>query len=232
MTTSHNPLSIRLREGTRKGHRAVESLDFVRSFLRGVISLENYGRYLIDLEHVYTELERSLCAHSTHPVLHPLIIPALWRRQPLRDDIDYLASRQPLPRAPSAPARRYGDRLRAISKEEPERLVAHAYTRYLGDLSGGQILSRIVARALHLSSDAGLRFYAFPEIGELSEFKRAYRARLDSLPVDEGLAQHILDEANTAFALTGAILQALPGSATQSIWRLLLPASFAPSRLS
>jgi heme oxygenase len=28
------------------------------------------------------------------------------------------------------------------------RLIAHAYTRYLGDLSGGQILQRLLARSL------------------------------------------------------------------------------------
>ena len=37
----------------------------------------------------------------------------------------------------------YVNRINQISEEKPELLVAHAYTRYLGDLSGGQILKKI-----------------------------------------------------------------------------------------
>ena len=56
---------------------------------------------------------------------------------------------------------------------DAEALVAHLYTRYLGDLSGGQILRRAVVRAYGLAGPgettldarAGVAFYDFPEIG-------------------------------------------------------------------
>lgn len=230
MSSQPKPLSLRLREGTRKAHRIVENLGFVRCFLRGAVSLEAYGHYLVDLEHVYGELERGLRLHAAHPVLQPLIVPALWRQAALREDIHALARRQPLPRTASEPARAYGERLRALAEEQPELLVAHAYTRYLGDLSGGQILGRIVARTLGLSDEDGLRFYAFPELADRAAFKCEYRARLDSLPVDEQLAQRIVDEAITAFELNGAVLQAQSGSALRSVWRLVMPTAVARLR--
>ena len=44
-----------------------------------------------------------------------------------------------------------------IAKEEPYLLIAHHYTRYLGDLSGGQILKNIAQKALNLDQQ-GLAF--------------------------------------------------------------------------
>ena len=46
--------------------------------------------------------------------------------------------------------------LQHLSVADPERLVAHAYVRYLGDLSGGQQLKGIVARSLLLPVGRGV----------------------------------------------------------------------------
>eukprot|EP00121_Abeoforma_whisleri_P005982 Awhi_evm1s5431 len=44
----------------------------------------------------------------------------------------------------------YLNRLNEITRTKPFLLVAHVYVRYLGDLSGGQVLKRIVRKALNL----------------------------------------------------------------------------------
>jgi len=217
------PLSQRLREGTKKAHRTVENFDFVRSFLRGVVNVDSYCRYLVDLEHVYQHLECSLRAHPTHPLVQPLILPVLWRQERLQADIAFFSRgfRQ-MPR-PSESARRYGNWLRLLCEQRPELLVAHSYTRYMGDLSGGQILGRIAARAFGLKDEAGLAFYSFPQISDMRKFKLDYRARIDGLPVNDELAEDIVLEAVHAFACNGAILKALSGSAWLAMWRLLSP---------
>src|SRR5207237_3072297 len=56
--------------------------------------------------------------------------------------------------------------------------ISHAYTRYLGDLSGGQIIKKILARSLALPPEA-LSFYEFPEIADIRRFKDAYRDVLE-----------------------------------------------------
>ncbi len=48
--------------------------------------------------------------------------------------------------------------------DRPELLVAHAYVRYLGDLSGGQQLKRIVTRSLAIGPR--LRRIAFYDFGD------------------------------------------------------------------
>ena len=54
---------------------------------------------------------------------------------------------------------------------DPSPLLAHAYVRYLGDLSGGQVIRRAIAKAYGVESadSAGTRFYEFGKLGEASK---------------------------------------------------------------
>jgi heme oxygenase len=79
--------------------------------------------------------------------------------------------------------------------------VAHAYTRYLGDLSGGQLLKKIAQRAMNLSSGDGLAFYEFNSISDEQEFKQNYKRAMDSLPLTTDLAEQIVAEANLSFTM-------------------------------
>ena len=115
-------------------------------------------------------------------------------------------------------AQAYAERLYRLADAAPSLLVAHAYTRYLGDLSGGQILRRGAARTLGLPTDApagtpGLGFYDFA-VDDLDRCKQDIRARLDALPIDPGQATAIIGEARWAFTGTAAVFaELLPGPA-------------------
>src|SRR5690606_14813209 len=78
--------------------------------------------------------------------------------------------------------RRYVARLEEVAGTGGGYL-AHAYTRYLGDLSGGQVIKRMLERGYGFV-DEGITFYVFPEIPKPKPFKDAYRARMDALPWD------------------------------------------------
>ena len=73
----------------------------------------------------------------------------------------------------------YVDRLAQTADSLP-RYAAHAYTRYLGDLSGGQIIKRMLQRHYGFTSE-GIAFYDFPRSTRLKPFKDVYRERLDAL---------------------------------------------------
>lgn len=62
-----------------------------------------------------------------------------------------------------APLAVYLDRLRELgaSQQTAPRLLAHAYVRYLGDLSGGQIIGNRLRKAYGLEGLDGRRFYYF-----------------------------------------------------------------------
>lgn len=80
----------------------------------------------------------------------------------------------------------YTTRLRELSSlSDPSRLLAHAYVRYLGDMSGGQFIQRRIAKAYNLDLDKGdgIRFYNFNKLGgtecantgDLKKIKEWYR---------------------------------------------------------
>jgi heme oxygenase len=99
--------------------------------------------------------------------------------------------------------------------------VGHHYTRYLGDLSGGQILKTIAQKAMNMPSDDGLRFYEFPAIADEKAFKVGYRAALDNLPIDQSMADRIVAEANHAFHLNMRMFQELEGNLIAAIGKVL-----------
>ncbi len=114
--------------------------------------------------------------------------------------------------APLPAGRVYVDRIHEIAKTDPARLIAHAYTRYMGDLSGGQALKNIVRSALKLPPDQGTGLHEFEQIPTVEAkraFKQKYRQVLNSLPVDEEMVQRIVDEANYAFQLNRDVVNEL-----------------------
>ncbi|MFC3184480.1 biliverdin-producing heme oxygenase [Pseudoglutamicibacter albus] len=81
----------------------------------------------------------------------------------------------------------------------PERLIAHHYLRYLGDLSGGQAIGALVARHYNIPSEL-LTMWKFPTIDKPKIYKDAYRIHLDHFAQQANQAE-IVDEARLGFAL-------------------------------
>lgn len=203
-------LAARLREGTKDAHEQAENSGYMRAFVQGRVHRDAYARYVSGLYPVYTALEDALDANRAHPVVAPLYLPELHRRTALEADLAYFygdAWRDAAP--PSAGSAPYVARIREISATNPALLVAHSYTRYLGDLSGGQMLKKMTAKFLGLTSDAGLAFYEFPLIEAPGAFKGRYRDALNNLPIDEAGAEAVVAEASTAFTLNMRLFDAL-----------------------
>jgi heme oxygenase (biliverdin-producing, ferredoxin) len=202
-------LSLRLRAETHTLHRQVECSAFVTTLLSGRMPKAVYNLLLRNLEPIYFELEAGMVLHSTHPGIRPVFHPTLFRVQALRRDLDLLHGeswRDDLPVSNACAV--YVARLRYLQKFEPELLAAHAYVRYLGDLSGGQRLGAIVARSFCLpineGGNRGVDFYNFGELEEVLSLSKAFRAGIDTLKSDG-----ILVEAMLAFEIHGQLFEEL-----------------------
>jgi len=114
---------------------------------------------------------------------------------------------------PSHAVRQYVARLEELAAPGGNQLLllAHAYTRYLGDLSGGQILAKAAQKAYGLQGGSGTGFYKFELIGEdassLKAFKKAYRTSLDVLHLSTAQADAMVSEANQAFLMNILIFE-------------------------
>lgn len=180
-----------------------------------------FRQLLANFYFVYSTLETELARHQNHPVVGKIYFPQLNRKDQLAQDLAYYYGENWENEVyPSDAGKTYVERLKTLSESEPELLISHAYVRYLGDLSGGQGLKRIVRSAMNLPEDKGTKFYEFDELPNFDTqkaFKIQYRDALNSLPLDETMAQKIVDEANYAFELNRNVMHELEGAVKSAI---------------
>ena len=213
-------LANQLREGTKKAHTMAENTGFVSCFLKGVVDKSSYRNLVGDFFFVYSAMENEISRllNEGHPVISLISYPELNRRNSLEKDLlYYFGENWQDTLKPSPSAKTYVDRIHKVAKDQPELLVGHHYTRYIGDLSGGQILKKIAQKAMNLNDDEGLNFYDFDEINDEKAFKTSYSERLDSLPIDQETADLIVEEANNAFKCNMDIFQELEGNLIKAI---------------
>ena len=208
-------LAGQLREGTKKSHTMAENTGFVACFLKGVVEKTSYRKLISDLYFVYQAMEEEIeiLIQADHPVIKPIGFKELFRKQTLENDLKFYYGdgwRNEIKISNSAQS--YVDRIRKVAKETPELLVGHHYTRYIGDLSGGQILKKIAKKALNLQDNNGLNFYDFNMIDDEKKFKESYSKVLNSLPIDQNIADQIIEEANEAFSYNMKMFKELEGN--------------------
>lgn len=190
-------LSKDLRKETKIAHRLVESTRMAKAFFQGKLTTGLYAEGIARLYPVYATMEAALSSVARDDRLKPFDLPAVYRSRAMLDDLRYFGvSPEPLRSGASA---RYVERVRQVADAEPALLVAHAYVRYMADVSGGVIAGRIAQRVLRLPSREGLAFLSFPELASPSAFRDDFRRRLDAFPCTEGERAEILREANRVF---------------------------------
>jgi heme oxygenase len=214
-------LATKLREGTKKAHTMAENVGFVKCFLKGVVEKTSYRKLVANLYFVYSAMEEEMERHKGHPIVSKIYFPELNRKNSLEQDLHfYYGNNWREQIALSEAGQAYVNRIREVSNTQPELLVAHSYTRYLGDLSGGQILKGIAQRAMNLNGE-GTAFYEFADIPDEKAFKTKYRQAMDELPVDEATADRIVEEANAAFGMNMKLFNELEGNLIKAIGQML-----------
>lgn len=218
-------LAEQLREGTTKSHSMAENVSFVKSFLGGVVDKKSYRKLVANLYFVYVAIEEQMLLNKEHPVIAPIYFEELNRTKSLEKDLSYYYGVDWQNQIEISEATQiYVRRIQEIGINQPELLVAHAYTRYMGDLSGGQILKKIAQNAMNLSNGEGTAFYDFEDIKDDNEFKAHYRQQLNNTPVNEEQISDIIAEANIAFTLNMKMFQELNASFVKIMVMLLLNA--------
>ncbi|KAL7825936.1 hypothetical protein SRHO_G00336740 [Serrasalmus rhombeus] len=194
-------LSEQIKAVTKESHSRAENTQLMLAYQRGQVTLPQYKLLLCSLYKIYEALEEELDRNCSHDGVAPIYFPQeLARLESLKKDLEHFYGqnwREQL--VVPAATLRYAQRLREIGKDHPEYLVAHAYTRYLGDLSGGQVLGRITQKSLGLKSGEGLVFFTFPAVSSPNLFKQLYRSRMNSIELTAEQREGVLQEAIRAF---------------------------------
>ncbi|ARP74033.1 biliverdin-producing heme oxygenase [Streptomyces pluripotens] len=203
--------STQIRSASHEQHVEAETSTFMSDLLGGRLGVAAYARYTEQLWFIYEALENTAGRLAADPVAGPFIRPELFRLPALERDLAHLRGpkwREGLSALPAT--RAYADRIRECAERWPGGYVAHHYTRYLGDLSGGQVIRDRAERTWGFAKKGdGVRFYVFEDVPNPAAFKRGYRELLDGIRVDDLEKQRITAECKRAFVLNTAVFRAL-----------------------
>jgi heme oxygenase len=173
-----------LKDLTKEKHTDAERTAFAKLLLSGNISPEDYAKYLAQMLEVYSILEHQAAAADLLTDLK-----GIGRAKAIYEDLTEL---NPNPNIEILPAtRKYIEYLLELGadSERQHLLMAHIYVRHMGDLYGGQIISKRVP--------GKGRFYQFENKDSLIADIRA--------KLDDSLGE----EANVAFDHAIAIMKEL-----------------------
>lgn len=206
--TADPPLSARVRADTRADHEEAQSSGFLDALAAGELPRAAYADLTAQHWFIYAELERAAEAMAGNPAARPFVELGLTRLPSLVADLEYLVGdgwRDGIAALPAA--ERYVRRLQNVADRGAPAFVAHHYTRYMGDMSGGQHLGPAIARAYRLNGD-GHRFFVFAGI-DASAGRNRYRELLDRVAWSAGERDAFVAEVSRAYRLNIAVLREL-----------------------
>jgi heme oxygenase len=198
-------LSAELRARTAAAHDGAEASPFFARLVAGQVCTDDVAALLARLLPVYDALEAAASGWADDPVVRPLVVPGLERAGRIRADLAALGLSRPTVSPASA---EYAARVVEVASASRPGFVAHHYTRYLGDLSGGQVMRAALQRALGLDSDNGGSFFVFEGMRP-GQVKQHYRAALDALPFGDAEREELVAEALVAYRLNTALAREL-----------------------
>ncbi|TIB76965.1 hypothetical protein E3Q22_03294 [Wallemia mellicola] len=221
------PASKLLKSGTQIAHDLVAQSPTAVRLLSAQMPFSTFVKYTIWLHELYDTLEIAIQKNSSDPHLSPLSrLDVLARAPALKSDLTNLLSastkefqsekgEQNWREHPFAEAvlkqlppslQTYRER---IASADGLQLASHAYVRYLGDLSGGQIIQRKLGKAYMLEQLDAKQFYDFPPLdpsqeypanaAEVKNIKNWFRKSLDIIAQSVEEKQILIDEASKAF---------------------------------
>jgi heme oxygenase (biliverdin-producing, ferredoxin) len=203
------PFSLALRERSSGAHSGSESAGFMADLINGSGTREDYIALVAQHWFIYEALEAATERMLHDPVASVFISDKLTRLPAIEADLAFLIGADWRERiAPLPTTQRYVERIRAVGATWAGGFVAHHYTRYLGDLSGGQFIGRLMQRRYGFDTN-GIGFYLFADIADPKAFKDVYREQLDGAPWDDAEKERVIDEVLLAYRFNTELFEDL-----------------------
>ncbi len=199
-----------LRERSWSSHGQSEGAGFMTDLMSGRGTRDDYIALVAQHYFVYEALEAAAEGFAADPVATPFISPQLTRLPALESDLSFLLGEGWRTRiAPLPTTERYVARIREIAQTGwAGGFIAQHYTRYLGDLSGGQVIRTLMQRQFGFETN-GVGFYLFEQIASPKRFKDTYREQLDAVPWDDVERERVIDEVLLAYRFNTELFEDL-----------------------
>ena len=204
------PFSQALRERTWTGHGQSEGAGFMHDLMTGEGTRDDYVALVAQHYFVYEALEAAAAKFTDVVEAQPFLSDQLTRMPALESDLEFLLGADWKSQISAVPAtQRYVDRINEIAADGwAGGFIAHHYTRYLGDLSGGQAIGRLMKRHFGFETN-GILFYLFDQIADPKAFKETYREQLDAAGWDDAERERVIAEVLNAYRLNTEVFEDL-----------------------
>jgi heme oxygenase len=186
-----------MRRRTSNLHIAAERSGVVAALIEGQVSRARYALFLRNLLPAYQAMELALLHRRDRASFVGLAQPSIYRADRIVADLISLEGAHWAASLPLlASGERYAARVEWASGSD--LLIAHCYTRYLGDLSGGRMLAQNILKSFGPDFGA-VAFLTFPDIQDLAMFREAYRRDIDRAGEHLSDGEGVVEEAAVAF---------------------------------
>ena len=193
------PFSAALRERSSTAHTGSESAGFMTDLMKGEGTRDDYIALVVQHWFIYAALEGATERMRRDRIASAFLSDKLTRLPALKADLEFLVGDDWRDRiAPLPTTERYVARIEKVAATWPGGFVAHHYTRYLGDLSGGLFIGRLMQRRFGFDTN-GIGFYLFHDIADPKRFKDVYREQLDAAPWDDAEKERVIAEVLLAY---------------------------------
>jgi len=206
-----DPLSTVLRQATWGAHEEVETGPLEDALADGRLHPDVYADLLAQSLAVYRAIEDLAPRMADDPTAGPFVRPEVFRTTHVERDLAHYWGPDWRDRVELlAETEFYVDRINRVAATDPIAWVAHGYTRYLADLSGGLVIDKAITEAYGLDQD-GRWLYTFDLPGGVDPrtWKNAYRQLLNVLDLDTDTAIALIEEALVAYQCNISLNDAL-----------------------
>ena len=204
MSETTIPFHQSVRRSTLEAHQRANHSPYMDALFDGRLAVADYARLVEQYSFVYGALEEGAAARAAAPVAGPFGLAPLRRGPRIAAALDFYGVTDP---EPLPATERYAARIREVA-DWPGGFVAHHYTRYLGDVAGGQAVAALLPRRYGVTG-GGTAFYDFSDLGPVPRFRERYRGLLDAAPWGEDERARVVDEVRTAYDLNIAMFHDL-----------------------
>ena len=202
--------SEQIRQATWGDHEGAEHATYMDDLLAGKLTLAQYAVLKEQLWFVYLEIEKDAERFADDPAAQPFAskewMDKLRRLPALERDLDFMSPGWRGTITPTPETAEYIARLKEKASDWAAGWIAHHYTRYMGDLSGGQMIARLAWKLYDISPEEGAEFYHFADVESPKGFRDAYREALDALPYGDEEKAAMVEEVREAYRLNTLML--------------------------
>ncbi len=189
-----------------------DSDGFMADLITGQGTRNDYIALVGQYFFIYNALEQVADLLAENELASQFITPQLTRLPAIELDLEFLLGaswREKICPLPSTV--RYVNHLRTVTSRWAGGFIAHHYTRYLGDLSGGRVIRALMQRQFGFDTN-GVGFYLFDQIAHPKKFKETYRAQLDVVRWSHEERERVIAEVLVAYRFTAELFTELAGA--------------------